>query len=168
MDTTTTANGTTTTDGTGPLQSRLPNPAHGVAGAMDALLQLGQAVAQAGLPARTRELVHIRVSQINGCGVCSVQHPQAARALGETDERIWAVAGWRDAPYYSPAERAALALAECVTRLDGPDPVPDAVWDEAARHHDEQQLSALVLTAATVNLWNRLNVATHQVAGQGW
>lgn len=161
-------NTSTTPNGTVPLQSRIPNPAFGVAGAMEALQQLGQAAGRAGLPDRTRELVHIRVSQLNGCGVCSVQHPQAARALGETDERIWAVAGWRDAPYYSPAERAALALAECITRLDGPDPVPDHVWDEAARHYDEQQLSALVLTGALVNLWNRLNVATHQVAGQGW
>lgn len=158
----------TTSETALPRQSRMPNPASGVAGALDALLQLGQAVGRAGLPARTRELVHIRVSQINGCGVCSVQHPQAAQALGETDERIWAIAGWRDAPYYSAAERAALALAECITRLDGSDPVPDPVWDEAARHYDEQQLSALVLTAATVNLWNRLNVATHQVAGHGW
>jgi len=152
-----------------PLQSRMANPASVVADAMEALLQLDQALGRAGLPARTRELVHIRVSQINGCGVCSVQHPQTARKLGETDERIWAIAGWRDAPYYNPAERAALALAESITRLDGhPQPVPDDVWDEAAQHYDEQQLSALVLTTATVNLWNRLNIATRQVAGQGW
>lgn len=151
-----------------PLQSRMPNPAFGVPGAMEALRQLDQAVGQAGLPPRTRELVHIRASQLNGCGVCSVQHPRVARELGETDERIWALPGWRDAPYYSDAERAALALAECITRLEGADPVPDAIWDEAARHYDEQQLSTLVLTTATVNLWNRLNVSARQVAGQGW
>jgi AhpD family alkylhydroperoxidase len=151
------------------LRPRSLNPAFAVPGAMDALLQLGDAAARAGLPAKTRELVLIRASQINGCSVCLVQHPRNARKLGETDERIWAVAGWRDAPYFSPAERAALALAEAVTRLDaGPDPVPDEIWDEAARHYDEQQLAALVLTIATVNLWNRLNVATRQVAGQEW
>lgn len=152
-----------------PLHARIISPALALAGAMEALLQLDTPVGRAGLAPRTRELVHIRASQINGCGVCSVAHPRAARRLGETDERIWAVAGWRDAPYFSPAERAALALAEAVTRIaDTPHPVPDQVWEEAARHYDEQQLAALVLTVASVNLWNRLNVATRQVAGQEW
>jgi AhpD family alkylhydroperoxidase len=151
------------------LQARLPQPAFAVPGAMDALLALGRAIGDAGLSPTTRELVHIRASQINGCGVCSVQHPRTAREHGETDERIWALAGWRDAPYFDPAERAALALTEAVTRLaDHAEPVPDEVWDAAASHHDEQQLAALVLTIATVNLWNRLNVATRQVAGQRW
>ena len=163
-------NTTMTTASTAPpLHARMSNPAFAVPGAMDALMQLDRAVGGAGLPPLTRELVHIRASQINGCGVCSVQHPRNARKLGETDERIWAVSGWRDAPYYSPAERAALALAEAVTRLDGrADAVADDVWDEAARHYDEQQLAALVLTIANVNLWNRLNIATRQVAGQEW
>lgn len=152
-----------------PLHARMANPALALAGAMEALLPLGATLDRAGLAPKTRELVHIRASQINGCGVCSVAHPRAARRLGETDERIWAVAGWRDAPYFSPAERAALALAEAVTRIaDTPDPVPDQVWDDAAQHYDEQQLAALVLTIASVNLWNRLNVATRQVAGQEW
>lgn len=116
-----------------------------------------------GLSPITRELVHIRASQINGCGVCSVQHPRIARKLGETDERIWAIAGWRDAPYFDDAERAALALAEAVTRLaDRAEGVPDEVWDEAVRHYDERQLGALVLTIAAVNLWNRLNVTTRR------
>ncbi len=151
------------------LQARMPQPAFAVAGAIDALMALGQAIGAAGLSPTTRELVHIRASQINGCGVCSVQHPRMAREHGETDERIWAIAGWRDAPYFDPAERAALALTEAITRLaDCAEPVPDEVWDEAASHHDEQQLAALVLTVATVNLWNRLNVATRQVAGQRW
>jgi AhpD family alkylhydroperoxidase len=151
------------------LQARMPQPAFAVPGAMDALLALGRAIGDAGLSPTTRELAHIRASQINGCGVCSVQHPRAAREHGESDERIWALAGWRDAPYFDPAERAALALTEAITRLaDCAEPVPDEVWDEAASHHDEQQLAALVLTVATVNLWNRLNVATRQVAGQRW
>jgi AhpD family alkylhydroperoxidase len=151
------------------LQSRMPNPAMAVPGAMPALLELGKAVEQAGVAARTMELVHLRASQLNGCGVCCVQHPRIAKRHGETDERIWAIAAWRDAPYFDPAERAALALTEAVTRMsDRSDPVPDDVWDEAANHYDEQQLGALVLGIATVNLWNRLNVATQQVAGQEW
>jgi AhpD family alkylhydroperoxidase len=151
------------------LQSRMTQPAFAVPGAMDALMALGKAIDGTELPAATRELVHIRASQINGCGVCAVQHPRIARRRGETDERIWAISGWRDAPYFDPAERAALALAEAVTRLaDRSEAVPDDVWDEAARHYDEAQLAALVLTIASVNLWNRLNVATRQVAGVEW
>jgi AhpD family alkylhydroperoxidase len=151
------------------LQARMANPAFAVPGAMDALQALGKAVAAAGVPARTLELVHLRASQINGCGVCGVQHARLARRHGETDERIWAIPGWRDAPYFDPAERAALALAEAVTRLaDRPDPVPDDVWDEAARHYDEAALAALLMSIGAVNLWNRLNVATHQVAGVSW
>lgn len=151
------------------MQSRMSNPAFAVPGAMDALMALGKAVGAAGLSPLTRELVCIRASQINGCGVCAVQHPRIARAAGETDERIWAIAGWRDAPYFDDAERAALALTEAVTRLaDRAEPVPDATWKEAERHYDETQLGALVLTIANVNLWNQLNVTTRQVAGQEW
>lgn len=151
------------------LHARMTNPAFAVPGAMDALLAVGKAVERAGLPPKVRELAHIRASQINGCGVCAVQHPRIAKQHGETDERIWAISGWRDAPYFDAGERAALALTEAVTRLaDNGDPVPDDVWDEAARHYDEQELGALVLTIAQVNLWNRLNVATRQVAGQEW
>lgn len=151
------------------LQARMTNPAFAVPGAMDALMALDKAVGQAGLSETTRDLVLIRASQINGCGVCAVQHPRLAKRHGETDERIWAVSGWRDAPYYDDAERAALALAEAVTRLaDQAEAVPDDLWEEAARHYDEPQLGALVMTIAGVNLWNRLNVTTRQVAGQEW
>jgi AhpD family alkylhydroperoxidase len=151
------------------LQARMTNPAFAVPGAMDALQALGKAIAGCGLSETTRELVHIRASQINGCGVCLVQHPRIAKRHGESDERIWAIAGWRDAPYFDGAERAALALAESVTRLaDRGDAVPDEVWNEAASHYDERQLGALVLTIAGVNLWNRLNTATRQVAGLEW
>ena len=86
---------------------------------------------------------------------------------GESDERVFAVAAWREAPYFTDAERAALALAEAVTRLsDRTDPVPDEIWDEAARHYDEQALAALIISIATVNAWNRLNASTRQVAGE--
>ena len=151
------------------MQARMANPAFAVPGAMDALQALGKAIGETSLPPRTAELVHIRASQINGCGVCSVQHPRIAKRHGETDERIWAIAGWRDAPYFDPAERVALELCEAVTRLaDAGDAVPDELWDEAARHYDEPALAALVMTISAVNLWNRLNVTTRQVAGQEW
>jgi AhpD family alkylhydroperoxidase len=151
------------------MQARMTNPAFAVPGAMDALQALGRAVTSSGLPPLTLELVHLRASQINGCGVCCVQHPNIARKAGETDERLFAVAAWREAPFFSDAERAALALAEAATRLsDRPDPVPDEIWDEAARHYDESQLAALVLTIANINVWNRLNVTTRQVAGLTW
>ena len=151
------------------LESRIANPAFAVPGAMDALMAMNKAISRVGISERTLELMHLRASQINGCGVCAVQHPKIARKLGETDDRIFAVAAWRDAPFFTEAERAALALTEAVTRLaDAADPVPDSVWEEAARHYDEQELAALVLSIATVNVWNRLNVATRQVAGQEW
>jgi alkylhydroperoxidase family enzyme len=98
-----------------------------------------------------------------------VQHPKIARRLGETDDRLFAVATWRAAPYFSDAERAALALTEAATRLgDRSDPVPDDVWEDAARHYDEQALAGLVLSISLINAWNRLNVVTRQVAGQEW
>ncbi len=151
------------------LEPRIANPAFAVPGAMDALMAMNKAISRVGILPRTLELMHLRASQINGCGVCAVQHPKIARKLGETDDRIFAVAAWRDAPFFTDAERAALALTEAVTRLaDTADPVPDSVWEEASRHYDEQELAALVLSIATVNVWNRLNVATRQVAGQEW
>ena len=120
-----------------------------------------------GVPSRTLDLIELRASQINGCGVCVDMHSRLLKKEGETDERLFAVAAWRDAPYFSDAERAALALAEAVTRLsDRPDPVPDEVWNEAASHYDEAGLASLLLTIANINVWNRLNAATRQVAGE--
>jgi len=126
------------------LEARIGNPAFVVTGAMDALLAMNKAISRADLSQGLLELVSLRASQINGCGVCAVQHPKLARRHGESDDRIFAVVAWRDAPSFTDAERAALALTEAVTRLaDTADPVPDSVWDEAARHYDEQQLAAL-------------------------
>jgi AhpD family alkylhydroperoxidase len=150
-------------------EARMKNPAFLAPGAMEALQALNKAVQRAGVPAKTAELISLRASQINGCGVCAVQHPKILRKLGETDERIFAVAAWREAPYFTEAERAALALTEAVTRMaDRSDPVPDEVWDEAARHYDEKELAGVVLAIANINVWNRLNVTTRQVAGQEW
>jgi AhpD family alkylhydroperoxidase len=147
--------------------ARLKHPAYLLPGVMEALQSLGGAVTKAGVDPRLVELISLRASQINGCSVCVDGHPRIARKLGETDERLFAVSAWRDAPYFTAAERAALALTEAVTRLDDrPDPVPDEVWDEAARHYDETALAGLVLAIAGINVWNRLNVATRQPAGE--
>ena len=151
------------------LEARITNPALAVPGALDALQALNKAISRVRISPGLLELMHLRASQINGCGVCAVQHPKIARKLGESDDRILAVAAWRDAPFFTDAERAALALTEAATRLaDTADPVPDDVWADAARHYDEQELAALVLAIASINVWNRLNVATRQVAGQEW
>ena len=151
------------------LEARITHPVFAVDGAMEALQALNKAISRVRISPGLLELMHLRASQINGCGVCAVQHPKIARKLGESDDRIFAVAAWRDAPFFSDAERAALALTEAATRLaDTPDPVPDDVWADAARHYDEQELAALVLAIASINVWNRLNVATRQIAGQEW
>jgi AhpD family alkylhydroperoxidase len=148
------------------MQPRIPNPALSVPGAFQALLALGGTIEKAGLPATTHELVKLRASQINGCSVCLQMHAEAARKAGETDERLDTVAGWREAPYFTAAERAALALTEAVTRIsDRANPVPDEIWAEAARHYDEATLAALVVAIANINVWNRINVATGQLAG---
>lgn len=118
------------------------------------------------VPSKTLSLVHLRASQINGCSFCVDMHSRELKAAGDTEQRIFAVAAWREAPFFNDAERAALALTECATRVnDRPDPVPDAVWQEAARHYDENGLAMLTLHIAAVNLWNRINVTTRQVAG---
>jgi AhpD family alkylhydroperoxidase len=151
------------------MQARMNNPVFVMPDAMNALQALGKAIQKGGVPPKTLELVNLRASQINGCGVCAIQHPRIAKKLGETDDRLFAIAAWRDAPYFTDAERAALALTEAATRIsDRSDPVPDEIWDEAARHYDEQALAALVLNIASINVWNRLNVTTRQVAGQEW
>jgi AhpD family alkylhydroperoxidase len=147
--------------------ARLKHPVMLLPDAMQSLQAMGAAIAKTGVPARTLELVNLRASQINGCSVCVDGHPRIARKLGETDERLFAVGAWRDSPYFTEAERAALALAEAVTRLDDrSDPVPDEVWEEAARHYDETALAGLVLAIANINVWNRLNVATRQPGGE--
>src|SRR4051794_22976118 len=149
--------------------ARMTNPAFAVDGAMDALNALSKAISRARLPIN-RELVHLRASQINGCSVCLDMHAKAARKAGESEERVVAVGAWRDTPYSPAAERAALELTEGLTRLaDRADPVPDAIWEAAAEHFDEGRLGALVLDIATINVWNRLNVATRQMVGeQSW
>ena len=149
------------------MQPRINNPAMAVPGAMQALQQLGAAARSAGVPATTLYLIEVRASQINGCSVCLDLHSRELKAAGEPDERIVMVGAWREAPYFSDAERAALALTEAATRLaDRSDPIPDEVWAAAARHYDESQLAGLVVAIAAINAWNRINAATRQITGE--
>jgi AhpD family alkylhydroperoxidase len=149
----------------------MTSPALNVPGVLDALQNLSKAAnaaaSEADLPQTTMELVNLRASQINGCAVCVDMHTRGAKKAGETDERLFTVSAWRDAPYFTDAERAALALTEAGTRLaDQSEPVPDAVFDEAAKHYDEPALAALIVCIAAINTWNRLNVITGQQAGE--
>ena len=148
------------------MQARIQNLAALPPDAIQHLQALAKATEHAGVPPQTLALAHLRASQINGCGVC-VDMSFRFKKPDETIERLFAVSAWRDTPYFTDAERAALALTEAVTRLsDRSDPVPDEVWNEAKRHFDEPQLAALVLHIAITNVWNRFNVATRQIAGE--
>jgi AhpD family alkylhydroperoxidase len=148
------------------MQARLKNPAMIFPEATKAIQVLLGATQSGGVPRRTLELAHLRASQINGCGFCVDIGAKQAKKGGESDERLLAVAAWRETPYFTDAERAALELTEAATRLaDRADPVPDAVWEKAAKHYDERALAALILHVALTNLFNRVNVATRQVAG---
>jgi AhpD family alkylhydroperoxidase len=105
-------------------------------------------------------------SQINGCSVCVELHFDALKKEGCSDQRLYAVAAWRDAPYFTDAERAALELAEAMTRVaDRGDPVSDELWAALTEHYDEQAITALMIAITGVNVWNRLNAATRQPAG---
>ncbi|WP_055601645.1 carboxymuconolactone decarboxylase family protein [Streptomyces aureus] len=147
---------------------RMTNPAYVLPGAGAAIQELLKATREGGVPESTLELVHLRASQINSCGFCVDYGAKSARKNGVSDEKLFAVAAWREAPYFSDEERAALALAEAATRLaDTSDAVPDDVWDAAADHYDEKQLAAIVLMVAVTNLFNRINVTVRQPAGVG-
>ena len=137
---------------------------------MTGIRSLTRAIQQGGVPQTVLELVHLRASQINGCRFCVDYSARSAKKASETDERLFAVAAWREAPYFTDAERAALALAEAVTRLaDRADPVPDEIWEEATRNYDEKGLAAIILMIAMTNLFNRVNVTVRQAAGhQQW
>lgn len=149
------------------MQARMKNPLMVVPDLMQPLMALATAMKQGGVPQRTLNLVGLRASQINGSSACVEMRAREARLTGETDGRLFAVAAWRDAPCFSEAERVALALSEAVTRMsDRTDPVPDEVWNEAARHYNELGLATLVLTIGLVNFGNRVNAATKQLAGE--
>lgn len=148
------------------MQSRMKSPVQILPNAMEGMQMLAKAAEAAGLTPQLRELLNLRASQINGCAVCVDMHSRALVKMGERPERVFAVAAWRETPYYTDAERAALALTEAVTRIaDRPDPVPDDIWNEAARHYSESVLAAIVMSIGVINVWNRLNAATRQVTG---
>ncbi len=133
--------------------------------AYKAMLALSQAVEKTSLPPGLIDLVNFRVSQVNGCAFCLDMHSKDLRARGETEQRLYMLEAWREAPQlYSSRERAALAWAEAVTRLDGRQ-VPDAVYDQALKEFSEAELAQLTLAIVAINGWNRLNVAFHTPAG---
>ena len=148
------------------MSARMTNPVMVVPDALPAMLDLSKVIKKVGVPQQTLDLIHLRTSQINGCAACIHLHAGDLGKSEEADKRLLMVAAWREAPYFNDAERAALALAEAVTRLsDRANPVPDEVWAEAARHYTEQELGALVMSIGMVNLWNRINASTKQVPG---
>jgi AhpD family alkylhydroperoxidase len=153
------------------MEHRMTSPAVSVPGVLNALQALTKAAhgaaSAAGLPESTVNLVELRASQINGCAVCLDMHSRGAKKAGETDERLSTLAAWRETPYFTEAERAALALTEAGTRLaDKAEAVTDDVFEAAAKHYDEQALAALIVHIAAINAWNRLNVITRQPAGE--
>jgi AhpD family alkylhydroperoxidase len=148
------------------MQARMTNPVFLVPEALKALNSLGTAIAKGGVPNTTLELVRLRASQINGCSLCVEMHARDLKKAGEKDDRLFTVAAWREAPYFTDAERAALALTEAATRMsDRGDAVSDEIWNEAAKHYDEKALADLVLNIALINFWNRVNVTIRQVSG---
>ena len=148
------------------MNPRMKSPLMVIPDALSGFLAANKATETSGLPAVTAKLVHLRASQINGCGFCVDMHAREMKHADQSFERIAGVAAWRESPYFTDAERAALALTESVTRIaDNPEGVPDAVWDEAARHYDEKALAALVIHIALINTFNRINVPIRQVAG---
>lgn len=151
------------------MTARIDNPANLLPDSMKGIQNIIKAAHGAGVPRSTMELVHLRASQINGCSPCVYSGAISAKKAGESDERLFAVAAWRETELFTEEERAALALAESMTRLaDRADAVPDEVWDEAAKRFDDKQIAGLVLWVATTNLFNRINAATRQPAGAAW
>lgn len=149
------------------IKARMPHPAFLLEGGFDALTALSAVAASTELPEALLHLVHLRASQINGCSWCTIEHAKEMRADGASDEKVFGVAAWREAPLFTASERAALAFTEALTRIaDSADPVPDELWHEVSEHFDRRQLSALILAISAINVWNRINVAIRQPAGQ--
>ncbi|GAD81835.1 carboxymuconolactone decarboxylase family protein [Nocardia asteroides] len=148
------------------MQSRMKNPAMVLTDAMGPIQQVLQAVQTGGVDGEILELVHLRVSQINGCSACVDGGTKTARKAGVSEDRLATVVAWRETPYFSEEERAALELAEAATRLaDRPNAVTDEIWDAAASYFDERQLASIVLMIGVTNMFNRLNATTRQIAG---
>jgi AhpD family alkylhydroperoxidase len=146
---------------------RMPTPAALVPGAMAALTAVNEAIVGAGIDGKLLALSALRASQINGSSPCVAGAARQARQHGATEDQLLTVAAWRETPWFSAEERAALALTEAVTRLaDRSNPVPDQVWDVAAKHFDQKELAVLLLNIAITNAVNRINASTRQQANQ--
>src|ERR1043166_1602420 len=141
------------------MRARMTNPVFILPEAMQAMHALNGSIEDK-LPLRLHKLVHLRASQINGCSVCVDMHAKELQKKGTPLEHIFAVAAWRETPYFTEAERAALELTETLTRIaDRPDPVPDAVWEKVTAHFSQPEIAALLVDIAQINSWNRFNVA---------
>jgi AhpD family alkylhydroperoxidase len=128
------------------------------------VLKLDKQIGAAKLDPLIRELVKIRASQINGCAYCIELHTREAREVGETDQRMHGLSAWREAPYYTDDERAALELCEEMTRL-GSDGVSDAVYDEALARLGAEELGTLIWQVVAINVWNRIAITSQMVPG---
>lgn len=131
---------------------------------ISALRTLEKYIRQSGLEPALLELVKMRASQINGCAYCLDMHSKDARARGETEQRLYVLPSWREAPFYSERERAALAWTEALTLISGND-VPDDVYQHALRHFSEKELVDLSLAIVAINGWNRLAIPFRSPVG---
>ena len=129
-----------------------------------AMVQFDRATANLPLDPLLRELIRLRASMLNGCAYCVDMHTKDARAKGETEQRLYAVAAWHEAPFFSPAERAAFALTDALTLLAG-NPLPDAVVADAEAQLGADGLAAATWIIVTINAWNRVAIASHDQAG---
>jgi AhpD family alkylhydroperoxidase len=137
---------------------------HAPAGVLKAMMGLEAYLAGCGLSPALRDLINLRASQINGCAYCIDMHSKDLRAGGETEQRLYLLDAWRESPFYTERERAALAWTEAVTLVtDGH--VPDEVYEQARGQFSEEELANLTLAVAAINSWNRLNIAFRTVAG---
>lgn len=140
------------------------NYAKAAPGAFQAMLKFGEYVHNSGLETSLLRLVEIRASQINGCAYCLDMHTQDARAEGESEQRLYLIAAWREAPFYCERERAALEWTEAIT-LVANDHVPDEVFERVRPHFSDEELVNLTMAVNAINAWNRLNVAFRTPAG---
>lgn len=151
------------------MENRLKNKNKANPGVWTAIQHLQKAIAAGGVDPKLLALVHLRVSQINSCSPCVHAAATGGKKAGETDERLHNVAAWREAPFYTDAERAALALAEAATRLqDGAEGVTDGIWEDINAHFTEEEFGAINLEIALTNFFNRINRTIKEPAGQTW
>lgn len=133
-------------------------------GAVKAMMGVSATLKRSSLEESLLDLVYFRVSQINGCAFCLDMHSKDLRANGESEQRLYLLEAWRESPFYSDRERAALAWAEAVTTLTNKD-VPDKVFEQARKQFSEEELVTLTLAVTTINTWNRFNVAFRTTPG---